>query len=129
MNKGIFEMSSIDDSRILVQSVLDFFELFAAPAISNRFIDAIDQNIHTDKKLSKNVQESFFKSLDKKEFLLIEVFVRFFALIDQMDHTISEFIDPAITRLCIALLCLRKTEDTLFSGRDMVSAKAKSSKV
>jgi len=122
INSGNFEMSEIDDPRFLVQSLLDYFDHFVSPAIHTQFIDTIHDQIHLQGKLTKDVRDQLFKRLDKKEFLLVECFVRFFSklVINVEDEMMVAHFRKAILRLCLSLVLERKKWDKLFLKRSLI---------
>jgi len=128
INSGHLELSEIDDPRYLVQALLDYFDNFVEPAISNKFIDAIHDQVHTTDKLTKETKDNFFKSLDKKEFLLMECFAKFFSKLAD-DEKLVNYLKKAVLRLCISLVLERKKWDKLFFKRSIIKEHSGNDKV
>jgi len=119
INGGNLELSEIEDPRILVQGLLDYFDHFTTPAIHNRFIDLVHAQVSDQDKLTKEMREQMFNQLDKKEFLLIECFANFFSKVFD-DEGIVDHGRKAVLRLCISLLLERKKWDKLFLKRSII---------
>jgi len=117
---GDLTISDIDDPRILIQGLLDYFDGFSSAAIGTQFIDAVHNQIHNQDKLTREMKDNFFKSLDKKEFLLIECFAKFFSGLIGDDQSIIAHIRKAIFRLCLSLVLERKKWDKLFLKRSVI---------
>ena len=129
MNSGNYKISEIDDPRILAQGLLDYFDNFTTQAIQNQFIDAVHLQINTQVKLTKKMKNQLFSQLDKKEFLLIECFVRFFANLITENETNLINLRKAILRLCISLVLERKKWDKLFLKRSLIKEHSGDDKV
>jgi len=122
-------MSDIDDPRYLVQGLLDYFDHFSVPAINNQFIETVHQQIHSSAdKLTKEMQDGFFKKLDKKEFLLVECFAKFFSKLVDDDKLLIP-VRKAVLRLCISLVLERKKWDKLFFKRSLIKEHSGDDKV
>ena len=88
--------------------------------IRNEFIDTVHIQINNRNQLTKKMKDQLFSQLDKKEFLLIECFVRFFANLITDDEAILQHFRKAILRLCITLVLERKKWDKLFLKRSLI---------
>jgi len=120
INSGDLAISEIDDPRILVQGLLDYFDGFSVAAVRNQFIDAVHNQIHNQDKLTREMKDNFFKSLDRKEFLLVECFAKFFSALIGDDQAVLTHVRKAIFRLCISLILERKRWDKLFLKRSVI---------
>jgi len=121
INGGSFELSEFDDPRYLAQGLLDYFDHFSVPAIQNKFIETVHAQIHDDsEKLTREMKDNFFKKLDKKEFLLVECFAKFFSKLIDADEKLIIGVRKAILRLCISLVLERKKWDKLFFKRSLI---------
>jgi len=93
---------------------------FTNAAIKQGFVDSVHDSLHEKRALDKQTKDSLFKNIDKKEFLLLEQFARFFSNLVLFDENASEHIEKAAIRLCMSLLLDKKKFDKNFLRRNML---------
>jgi len=129
INTGDYQISDIEDTRYLVQIVLDFLDQFTVPAIGKYFLEAVNEKFSGDARLTEAAKDQLFHEVDKKEFFLVESFARIFAAAVGADRTLISQVNHAITRLCISLTLGRIKHDKMFLKRNLLVKKIEDERV
>jgi hypothetical protein len=123
-----FDLSSFTDPRILVQTVLDFFDHFPHQIIKASTIKKI-QEIR-DQTKNKNLYVIFSnpelsETMEKYEFYILQFFVKFIVAILDQDKSLKDQLKDILFRIAVSLTGQRKILDNNFFNRSIINFKSK----
>lgn len=123
-----YDLSSFTDPRVLVQTVLDFFDHFPHQIIKASTIKKIQELRDQDKMKKLFVifsNPEIGESMEKYEFYILQYFIKFTVAILDKDKTLKDQLKDFFFRIAVSFTGQRKILDNNFFNRSIISFKSK----